>query len=248
MVAGLLAVSVALNIVTLTYLARIGVFERILIAADLLDRPGDRSPDRAQIVDDFGKLPATPGDQVFAGDSLIANAPWAEFYGTVRNRGIRGDTTAGLLDRIGQVIRSRPARLTLLIGTNDLNDKIPDAQIERNYRAILGRVRLESPGTHVIVLGVLPVNRDFPHAPNYGNERIKALNRRLARLTLEFAPYHFVDLGPALADPSGSLRRAFTDDGLHLNLDGYLAARSALDQLALSESVEARSFPEKATP
>ncbi len=244
----LLGASLLLNAVTLGYLARIGFFERILVVADLVDRHGDRSPARAKVVADFARLPALPGDRVFAGDSLIANGPWAEFYGTVRNRGIRGDTTAGLLGRIDEAIRGRPARLTLLAGTNDLGDKIPDAQIERNYRAILGHIRSASPATRVVVLGVLPVNRKFPGAPNYGNERIAGLNRRLATMMLDFAPYRFVDPGPSLADRSGSLREGYTDDGLHLNHDGYLALRSALDRLAPSESETAPSHPEKATP
>ncbi len=228
----LLVASFGLNGVLLAYLARIGTFERALVMADLVDHPGDRSERRRTIVDDFRKLPATSSDEVFAGDSLIANGPWAEFYSTIRNRGVRGDTTAGLLARLDEVIGRRPRRLTLLIGTNDLAAKVPDAQVERNYRAILARVAAESPATEVVVLGVPPVNRAMPDAPNHGNDRIFSLNRRIRAVVAEFAPYRYVDLAPSLADSSGNLRADLTDDGLHLNLDGYLAVREALARLA----------------
>jgi len=228
----LLASSIGLNAALLAYLARIGTFERALVMVDLVDRPGDRSEARARIVERFRKLPSGPADVVFAGDSLIHHGPWAEFYSDIRNRGIRGDTSAGLLARLDELIGGRPREVYLLIGTNDLAAKVPDAQIERNYRAILARIAAESPATRVVVLAVLPVNRGLPGPPNHGNDRVLALNRRIEAMTAEFPSYRYVDLGPSVADASGNLRADFTEDGLHLNVDGYLAIRDALGRLA----------------
>ena len=129
------------------------------------------------------------------------------------------------------MIDGHPRLLYLLVGTNDLGDKIPEAQVERNYRATLDRVAAESPGTQVVVVGVLPVNLTFPGPPNYGNDRIASLNRRIGAMVAAFPSYHYIDIGPSLSGPSGELRKDLTIDGVHLNVDGYLIVREALAKL-----------------
>ncbi len=160
-----------------------------------------------------------------------------EFYaGMLKRAGSgRGPTwpRRAYLDRLDEAIDGHPRELYLLVGTNDIGEKIPAGQVERNYRAILARVAAASPSTRVVVLGVLPVNRGYPNAPNYDNGAIVALNRRIKALVAEFASYRYIDLGAELADPAGNLRMDLTDDGLHLNVDGYLAVRDALGRLDL---------------
>ena len=51
-----------------------------------------------------------PGEVVFAGDSLVADGPWAEFYSEIHNRGIGGETTSGLLGRLDEITEGRPAQ------------------------------------------------------------------------------------------------------------------------------------------
>ena len=77
----------------------------------------------------------------------------------IHNRGIGGETTSGLLRRLDEITEDRPRKLVLLIGTNDLAAAVPPARIVANYRAILERIRAESPATETVVIGVLPVNR-----------------------------------------------------------------------------------------
>ena len=45
---------------------------------------------------------------------------------------------------------------------------------------------------------------------------------------VEFPGVRFVDLTRYLVNESGSLRREFTNDGLHLNTEGFLAIREPL--------------------
>src|ERR1022692_2171298 len=59
---------------------------------------------------------------VFLGDSITAAFEWGEsFAGStpVLNRGIGGDTTLGVLERIADVSRLNPVAVFLMIGTND---------------------------------------------------------------------------------------------------------------------------------
>jgi lysophospholipase L1-like esterase len=226
-----LGVSLALNAAFLAYHARIGTFRRVFVKMDLAEAPTDRSAYQQLMESRYRKLPSPPDGVVFAGDSLIFNGPWAEFYSEIHNRGIPDETSSLLLGRLGDLLRDRPRQLIFLTGANDFNKGVPAAQIVRNYRTILERVRSESPGTAVAVVGMLPVDPTLPSGRRLDNPSIVEANRRLEALTGEFPGTRFLDLNSALADRSGNLRREFTEDGLHLTLEGYLAVRVAVQTL-----------------
>jgi lysophospholipase L1-like esterase len=223
-----LAASLLLNASMIAYLANSGGLRRIFLKADLVELPRTRAEFQKEMEARYRKLPTTPAEVVFAGDSLVADGPWAEFYTEVHNRGIGGDTVAGVLGRLDEVTEGKPRRLILLVGANDLAAAVPDAQFLRHYRELLERVRRESPPTEITVLGVLPVNPTFPKPPTYDNARVAETNRRLKELAGEVPGVRFLDLAGYLADDAGNLRREFTTDGMHMNIDGYLAIREAL--------------------
>ncbi len=51
---------------------------------------------------------------VFAGDSLTQGCEWSEFYPGALNRGIGGDTIAGLLKRVGSITELNPRAVFLV--------------------------------------------------------------------------------------------------------------------------------------
>lgn len=177
----------------------------------------------------FRKLPNTEAEIVFAGDSLIADGPWSELYCSIKNRGIGGETTSGLLDRLDEVTESRPRKIFLLVGTNCLAADTPVAQVVRNYRKVLEQVRRESPQSRVFVISVLPVNPRLTRGLFRLNATIRELNRQLRDLAGQFENVAFLDVFDALTDASGDLRKDLTTDGLHLNLDGYLVLGRLLE-------------------
>jgi len=61
---------------------------------------------------------------------------------TVINRGIGGDITFDVLQRLDDVIKRKPSKLFILIGINDIGKDIPDAVIADNYRKIITRVSI----------------------------------------------------------------------------------------------------------
>ena len=70
----------------------------------------------------FKTLPKTKGDIIFLGNSITDGAEWSELFNgrRMKNRGISGDVTAGILHRLEEIANGRPAKIFLLIGTNDL--------------------------------------------------------------------------------------------------------------------------------
>jgi lysophospholipase L1-like esterase len=232
----LLVASVLLNVSMVAYLARSGGLRRFFVKLDLAELPKDRMEFQREMEARFRKFPNTPAEVAFVGDSLVGDGPWAELFSEVHNRGIGGDTVSGVLGRLDEVTEGRPRKVFLLIGTNDLAAAVPDAQFLRHYRTLLGRLREESPGSEVTVLAIFPVNMTFPKRPTFDNARVAETNRKLKELVAEFPGVRFLDLTPWIADASGSLRREFSTDGMHLNVDGYLAIRGALKGLVNEEA------------
>ena len=150
-------------------------------------------------------------DIIFLGDSITDFVNFDDFFpGRVINRGIAGDTTAGVLARLGEVISRRPRKLFVLIGTNDIASGSSTAEISGNVRKIISRVHDALPDTKIYVQSLFPSNvADRPIA------KITALNaelKEIARLT----NCTYIDLFPLLL-ADGKLDEKFTLDGLHLN-------------------------------
>jgi lysophospholipase L1-like esterase len=235
----LLIVSLALNVLggaaVAGWVVRQGGIHYLLARLDLRDAKQTPAPFQVDQLARLRMLPDTEGEIIFAGDSLVADGPWAELFSTIKNRGIGGEMTSGLLGRLDEITGRRPRKIFLLIGTNCLAVDLPVAQVVRNYREILGRIRAESPQTRVFVLSVLPVNRHLPQKPTQQNATIRDLNRRLRDLVGEFEGVTFVDVFDALADARGDLRNDLTTDGIHLNIDGYLILGRLLNEHVVDE-------------
>jgi lysophospholipase L1-like esterase len=170
-----------------------------------------------QKVDFFRAHPIQPGDTVMVGDSLTDGCRWDEVFpgASIKNRGINADTVAGVLKRLDEIIAGQPARVFVLIGTNDLPlyEYRQDSDILSDYRQLLERLRAEVPAARVFVQSLLPRQRHFA-------SRIRRLNAELSRLARETG-CAFIDLYPAFSDARGALRRELTNDNLHLLGAGY---------------------------
>jgi lysophospholipase L1-like esterase len=180
------------------------------------------APNRARRRSFFECSPIEKDVIVVLGDSITAGAQWGEMLPgrPVKNRGIGGDTTATLLDRLPQVSDGRPATVLLMVGTNDLGTNVAHDRIVANYAAILDHLRAASPGTVVVVHSVLPRGVAFV-------ERVRGLNLALAQLAATHE-YPFVDLTPVFASSHGTMVREFSNDELHLLGPGYVAWQRAI--------------------
>lgn len=168
----------------------------------------------------FEKLPNTPHEILFLGDSITDNAEWAELFGNnpnIKNRGIGGDDTDGVWERLAEVTESKPDRVFIMIGTNDLAYGKTKEYVIENYRKILNKIVSDSPGTEIYVQSVLPVNEAIhstrPNADiDYINEQLKTISGEL-NLT-------YIDLA-SVFKKDGNMNPKYSIDGLHLNGEGY---------------------------
>ena len=191
----------------------------------------------------FFKAFGQPADVVMIGDSLTDGAEWREMFPgeKIANRGIDSDTTAGVLARLDEILAIHPKQAFLMVGINDFADahRKVDA-VFSDYRAIVAR--LEQGGVKVVVQSTLPCNVAKGRWKACGslNGKIAQLNARLA--TLASANVSYVDLWPALAG-KGGLRGEFTEDGVHLNGEGYRQWKNAIGKLMPGASRRPRLTP-----
>ena len=174
-------------------------------------------------VGQFRSYPNAADDFIFLGNSITAFTSWSELLGmsNARNRGISGDITFGILERLDEVTEGKPARIFILIGINDISRNIPDSVILDNYKKIILRIKAASPLTKIYFQTLLPVNNSFP-ARNHFNkdEHIRFINEELKKLAVS-ENITLIDLHPHFLDAENKLDKKYTMDGLHLNAEGY---------------------------
>jgi len=170
-------------------------------------------------------FPHSSKDIVFLGNSITFWAEWSELLGNrhVKNRGIPGDTSYGVLERLDEVTGGKPAKVFLMIGINDLARNTPAPMLVENYRRIVSRIRKESPATKIYIQSMLPTNDAFNKLPNHCNKDgvIRDVNMELKKLAAGESAV-FIDLHSHFTDEAGKLKKELTWDGVHLTADGYL--------------------------
>ncbi|WP_286761001.1 GDSL-type esterase/lipase family protein [Salegentibacter sp. UBA1130] len=175
-------------------------------------------------VNQFQGYPDSNEDITFLGNSITAGTNWNELLGlpNARNRGISGDTTFGILERLDEVIEGEPSKVFILIGINDIARNYPDELIISNYEKIISRIKEGSPNTEVFIQSILPVNNTFTRYKNHYNkdEHILAINKELKNLSKTY-DVNFIDIHPHFLDKENRLSRKFTEEGLHLNAHAY---------------------------
>ncbi|QNL49194.1 sialate O-acetylesterase [Olivibacter sp. SDN3] len=184
-------------------------------------------PDSYQLkVNQFKSFKKSKQDIIFLGNSISAGTDWSELLQIpeAKNRGISGDITFGVLERLDDIIAGQPAKVFVLIGINDISRNIPDDIILCNYEKIIDRIQKGSSATEIYFQTLLPVNETFNKFKNhYGkDEHILYVNQGLKKLT-QIKNVQLIDLYPAFLDSNKCLKANYTYDGLHLTIDGYKA-------------------------
>lgn len=180
---------------------------------------------------EFQSFPNAKSDIIFLGNSITARGDWSELLGmnNVRNRGISGDITFGILQRLGEVTEGQPTKVFILIGINDISRNIPDSVILGNYYKIVHRIKKESPRTKIYFQTLMPVNKDFKKFKNHYNkdEHILWLNQQIKKMGQQ-ENIQIIDLYPHFIDANKKMIPDYTIDGLHINIKGYHVWRQIL--------------------
>lgn len=178
----------------------------------------------------FKVLPSSINEIVFLGDSLTNGCEWSELFQNpnIKNRGIESDNSLGVHKRIGTVIKSKPNKIFIMIGVNDLGSNTPIEIIIENFNKIIQHIKDNSPSTIVYIQSILPTNSKL-YKGAATNNKIKELNLKLKNLTCNFGLY-YIDIFSFLIDSAGDLDQRYSNDGLHLLAEGYLVWKNVIEK------------------
>ena len=173
----------------------------------------------------FSKLTITPKDIVFIGNSITNGAEWNELFPRkrVKNRGISGDTSEGVYDRLDPVVKGKPAKIFILIGINDISRDVKVEDIVLNMKRIVKEIQKKSPKTKIYIQSILPVNPDFGIFKGHEKPQlIKEINQQYQNIAKEYNVNN-INLYPHfLEEGTDRMNEKYTNEGLHLLGEGYL--------------------------
>lgn len=165
---------------------------------------------------------------VFIGDSITEG--WEKAGQPVWDRsfkgydalalGYGGDRTENVLWRLqhGELDGIRPRVIVLMIGTNNTGHRQEDpATTAAGIRRLIDEIQVRQPEAQVLLLAIFPRDKQ-PDGP------LRQLNQRVNQIIAGFADgrrVHFLDIGPALMNPDGTLSEDILPDLLHLSERGY---------------------------
>ncbi len=168
----------------------------------------------------------TENEIIFLGNSITEGGDWKVLFPNqnVINRGISGDTTDGILFRLDEITSSKPKKIFILIGTNDLARGKSIDYVLNNSKILLEKIKADSKETKIYLQSVLPYN------PNVGDkfsshkskqQDVLVLNKKLKKLARK-QEAKFLNIHKNFRNKKGELKADLTYDGLHLNKNGYI--------------------------
>jgi len=168
--------------------------------------------------------PVLQGGVLLAGDSITEGWLWqdVDLGVQVSNHGIGWDTVTGLQSRLPQMLRHNPNKIFILIGTNDIGYQRDIKVMADELKTIIQTFQREKPKAQIYIQSVMP--REAQALP-----MVRDINASYKSLA-EDQGVNYIDLTPVFAAPNGILKPELTDDGLHLNAQGYEKWASVLDE------------------
>ncbi len=173
---------------------------------------------------------ALQNQTVLLGDSITDFFTWYElFYDysktsgqAVYNRGIGGDTTDRLLERLQEnVLSINPKNIVLLIGTNDIGRGLPLSLTLQNVEQIIKTTKSKCPDVNFILEAVYPINEKMRDKfEKRKNKKIDEMNKEYVKLCKKYDCI-WLDFTDELKDETGNLKCEYTYDGLHVNTKAY---------------------------
>ena len=140
----------------------------------------------------FELTPVNPGDIVFLGNSITDGAEWHELFGDskIKNRGISGDISAGVLYRIAGIAKQKPGKVFLMIGINDLARGVSTDSLLKNILLTAEYFKQLSPSTKLYIQSILPVSNQFGKFIGHASKTDSILKVNI-RLSKEAASYQY---------------------------------------------------------
>ncbi|KAL0486583.1 acetylhydrolase IB subunit beta [Acrasis kona] len=174
-------------------------------------------------------------DEVFVGDSITENFKYFEqeslwldytFGKKVLNAGVGGDKTSNVLWRLqnGLFDNIRPSKVSLMIGTNNIEKDNPVA-ITEAIKLIIEHIHNAVPNAKIKVYAVLPRSVTNPKKDNNIMKKVCSLNKQVQEmLQVNFQSFtEFIDMSASFAQGADyeELNQNLYFDHVHLNASGY---------------------------
>ncbi len=162
------------------------------------------------------------GALVFLGDSITQG--WGNAMGgafgevKVANRGISGDTTRGVLIRLEEdVLSLNPSGVVILIGTNDLEERVEPKVISGNLELIIAALKKHNRKMPIVLCEVMPSSATKKRPA----DKIKEINKLYKAAVEGDRQITVVDTWTLFADAQGDAKKPEFPDLLHPNKLGY---------------------------
>ena len=175
-------------------------------------------------------LMARKPELVFVGDSNTARWPQEmleENFSAYRpvNLGVGGDCVQNVAWRLRRTpLEAVPVKaVVFLIGAANLFSKNTPEEIAGGIEKLVEIVQEMAPGAKILLLGVFPMRVSVP--PH--NENVQRLNAKIQALA-DGKRVFFLDVGPSLVEPDGSILPEVMPDGGHVSLPGFLRWMKAM--------------------
>lgn len=175
-------------------------------------------PFRNHRYDTFKVEPINEQSIVFVGNSITDMHLWSEAWGNdprVVNRGNSGGLSSEILANVKSFCAAHPAKIFLMIGTNDNPSASTAPTIVGNIEKTIKAIQAESPSTEIYIESILPSSY------NRTNANISACNKVLQEMVAKYPEVTYVDLYSKLVGKCDSNSSGYSYDGLHLTAAGY---------------------------
>ncbi len=163
------------------------------------------------------------GPIVFFGDSITWGFPLNKHFvgANLLNKGVSGNTTADALKRIREVTDSKPHKVFIMLGTNDLWTNTDMYTTMKNYEEIITTIRSACPYADIVIQSVMPFGAKATDTNPYATIiAVDNLNARLQTLAKRYGLI-YVDVGKLYKDSEGKLRPEYSGDGVHICCSSY---------------------------
>ena len=164
---------------------------------------------------------------VFTGASTIARGDWSSYFGIfIENRAVGGIESADLKNNIEGQITSKPTKIFISIGANNILNRHEGLLIS-DISTIIDKIKTASPITKIYVVSILPV-RD-----TLSCSLIERYNPQIESLC-NSKNVKFISVYNLFKTSTGINETYYQADGIHLNQAGYQVYADAIRSYVLS--------------
>jgi lysophospholipase L1-like esterase len=164
---------------------------------------------------------------VVTGASTIARGDWSSYFGIpIDNKAVGGIESTGLKNTIEGQVASKPDKIFISIGTNNILNRHEGVLID-DIDAIIVKIKAVSPTTKIYFMSMLPVRDAFSCSliEIYNGQIESKCNSRGVK---------FISVYSLFKTSSGINETYYQLDGIHLTSDGYWVYANAIRSYVLS--------------